>query len=467
MRNNDLATMESRESWPSATLWRGFNIGLFLHATGASNGLLGFVLCGVLFLTGCAKKEPPEPEPLVTVEVASAETATVERKITADAVLYPLRQAAIIPKISAPVRKFYVERGSPVHAGQLLAELESQDLAGASAESRGGYEQAQATYELTVQGSLPEELQKAELEVTNAKESMDALQRLYDSRQALFQQGAISGKEVDDALVNLTSAKNQYAIAQKHLQSLQRTGNEQSKKAAAGQLAAAKGKYESAEAQLGYSKIVSPIDGVVTDRPLYPGEMASNSSPFITVMDLSQVIARAHIAQQEALLLKVGDSATLSVPGQNGEVTGKVTLVSPALDPNSTTVEVWVQAPNPGARLKPGSSVRVTVVAETVPNAIVVPVAALLTGSDGANSVMVIDSNNKPHNKDVKAGIRDGDAVQITEGLQAGERVATVGAFELYKEDPEVLEKTKVQIQTPNSPGNKKDKKETDSEDKG
>jgi HlyD family secretion protein len=194
---------------------------------------------------------------------------------------------------------------------------------------------------------------------------------------------------------------------------------------------------------------VSPIDGVVTDRPLNPGEMASSTTPLITVMNLSQIVARAHIDQQEAAQLKVGNTATVSVPGQPGAVKGKVSLVSPALDVNSTTVEVWVQAPNPGERLKPGSGVRVEIVAQAVPHAIVIPAEALLTSSDGQTSVIVLDTENKPHKKKVKVGIRDVGDVQVTDGLQGGERVVTVGAFALSQEDDPILAKTNVQVQAP------------------
>ena len=110
-------------------------------------------------------------------------------------------------------------------------------------------------------------------------------------------------------------------------------GKQQQLKSAAGQLESAKGKYLGAAAQLSYSEIRSPIDGVVTDRPLYPGEMAAAGTPLLTVMDISQVIARAHIPQPEAALLKVGDKATITVPGEDNPVEGKITVVSPALDP--------------------------------------------------------------------------------------------------------------------------------------
>ena len=150
--------------------------------------------------------------------------------------------------------------------------------------------------------------------------------------------------------------------------------------------------------------------------------------------------------------MKAGDTATISVPGQSPDVKGKVTLVSPALDPNSTTVEVWVQAPNASDKLKPGASVRVTIVTETVPKAIVAPAAALLTDPDGTTSVIALDNDNKPTKKHVKVGIRSGDDVQILGGLKDGERVVTVGAFQLYNEDDPILAKTKIQVQSPTLP---------------
>ena len=394
-------------------------------------GLLGVAVAASFLASGCSKVDVAEASPTVTVQVGAAENETIERKVIAEGTLYPLEQAAIIPKINAPVKKFYVEKSSKVHAGQLLAELENQDLLAAQMENEGAYTQAEAGYEQAVQ--------KAKQDLTLSKETLDAAQKLYTARQDLYKQGAASSKDVDDANVALIQARNNYEASQKQLDL----------KVAEGQLAAARGHRASVEANLGYSKIVSPIDGVVTDRPLYPGEMASSSGPLITVMNLSQIVARAHIDQPEAAQLKVGDPATVSVPGQPGALKGKVSLVSPALDPNSTTVEVWVQALNPGDRLKPGTSVHVEMVAQSVPHAIVIPAEALLTSPQGDSSVIVLDTDNKPHKKKVKAGIRDGGAVQVTEGLQGGERVVTVGAFALSQEDDPILAKTNIQVAAP------------------
>jgi HlyD family secretion protein len=399
-----------------------------------------FLACAIATLSaGCSHEKPQEGA--VPVTVASVQKATVQRVVAADAVLFPLQQAAIVPKISAPVKQFYANRGSKVHKGQLLAVLENLDLAAAKEENKGAFEQAEAAYVTSTAASLPEEVQKATSDAQSAKELFDAEQKLYDSRQELFKQGALPRKDMDQAGVSLTQARAQYELAKRHLDSLNAVVKQQELKGYEGQLSSAKGKYLGAQAQFGYSEIRSPIDGVVTDRPLYPGEMPSAGVPLITVMDLSRVTARAHIPQKDAALLKVGDQATIDVPGPDKPTEGKVTLVSPALDPNSTTVEVWVQAKNPGGTLKPGSSVRLSMVSETVPDALVVPASAVLTGADGSTTVMVIGPDQRAHQTAVKVGIRQDENAQILEGLKEGQSVVATGAYGLP-------DNTKVAVET-------------------
>jgi HlyD family secretion protein len=403
---------------------------------------ISLAILPILFLSACSK-DSGEKEPAVPVQVVTVKKETIQRTVIAEAVLFPLQQAAITPKISAPVKTFYVKRGSRVRKGQILAVLENTDLAAAAQENKGSYDQAEAAYATTTASDLPQELQKAQLDAQAAKQLFEAQQKVYSSRQELFQQGAMPRKELDQAGVDLTNAKNQYEIAQQHLEALTKVGKQQTLKSAEGQLESAKGKYLGATAQLSYSEIRSPIDGVVADRSLYPGEMAAAGTPLLTVMDTSQVIARAHIPQPEAALLKVGDHATVTFPGQEDSIQGKITVVSPALDPNSTTVEIWVRIKNADQLLKPGTSVQVSMLAQSIPDALVIPGTALLTAQDGVTSVMQVSADDHANQKAVKVGIHQGDSVQIVEGLQAGDRVVASGAYGLP-------DKSKIKVETPN-----------------
>jgi len=409
------------------------------------HSIRGLALLSLLSLAACSKQQA-EPQPIVSVQAAPVKHGSISQTVTADAVLYPINQATITPKIAAPVLKTYVTRGSKVHQGQLLVTLENKDLVAAEEENRGNRDQAQAQTESAIKNSIPEELQKAETDTKAAKESLDVQQKLFDSRQNLFNQGAIPRKDLDAAAVALVQARAQYEQAQKHLEGLKSGGNQRAVKSAAAQAIAAEGKYKGAQAQLQYSQIRSPIDGVVTDGPLYPGMLPTAGVPLITVMNLSQMIAKAHIPQNQASLLKKGDDATVKMAGLEDEIKGKVILVSPALDPGSTTVEVWVQAANPKGALKAGSSASLSMVAHTVPDALIVPAEALVTDEEGKKSVMVIGGDGVANKREVETGVQTADSVQIVSGVKPGEQVVSTGAYGLP-------DKTKVKVEAPAAPG--------------
>lgn len=393
--------------------------------------VVGVLIVGAVTIAYLShSKETPAPEPVVTVQMAKAERKTIEQVITTEAILFPRSQAAISPKIAAPVRKFYVNRGSRVHAGQLVAVLENSDLAAAVIENKGAYEQAQATYETTTGASLPEDMHKAELNLRTAKETLDAEQKLYDSRQFLFKEGALPRKELDQSSVSLVQARAQYQLARQHLAAAEAVGRPQTIKSATGELTSAKGKFEGAAAQLNYSEIRSPIDGVVSDRPVYAGETPAAGMPLLTIMDMSSVIAKVHIPQEEATALEVGDTATITAPG-DANAGGKVTLISPALDPNSTTVEVWIEVPNPRTRLRPGTTVHIEILARIERDAIVIPASALLKSVEGTTKVMMVDSAGVAHEREVQTGIHNSTEVQITSGLKAGDKVIATGGYGL------------------------------------
>jgi multidrug efflux pump subunit AcrA (membrane-fusion protein) len=406
-------------------------------------------LGALLLLAGCsksAKDEGGEDETAaaIPVQVETARREAIHSYVTAEAVLYPLKQATITPKISAPVARFLVQRGDHVREGQLLALLEDRDLVAAAQESKQLYEQAQATYENTSAVTVAGDLTKAKADLEAARETRDAAQKVYDNRVSLFRQGALAQKLVDDAKVALVTAQSQFDTAQQHLKSLESVGRVEQLKSAKAQMEAAKAHYESSQAQVSYAEVRSPMTGVVSDRPLNVGEMASAGSALISIVDVSRVVARASIPVQEASLLSVGKPAAISTGTLR--VPGKVMVVSPAVDPNTTTVQVWVEAENSGERLKLGSTVEISMDAGEVPNAIVVPVAALLSSEDGGEKVMVAGSDGRAHEKAVKVGVRSGDDVQILSGVAVGDRVITQGALGLD-------DNTKVQIAKPGANG--------------
>lgn len=400
------------------------------YAVGQWRAALLLLVCAAALLAGCSSAEK-EPEPLVAVQTMPAKRGPIELTVSSEAVVFPLEQAVVTPKITSTISKFYVQRGTHVKKGQALAQLENADLAGAAEQSKGNFEQAEANYKTTTGASVPQQIQKAELDAAAAKAAFDAQQKVYDSRKELFDQGAIPRRDLDTAEVAMIQARSQNEQAQKQLADLQRLGKEQALKAASGQLSAARGTYENAQAQLSYSVIHSPIDGVVTDRPLYQGELATANQPILTVMNTSKLIAKAHVPQSEAVLLKVGDPAELNVQGVEEPIPGRVMLVSPALDPGSTTIEIWVEALKTNPALKPGMNVQIEATAKSVKDALTVPAGAVYKSPEAGDYVMIAGKDEKAHLAKVKIGIRNKELAEIQSGINENDSVITAGGYAL------------------------------------
>jgi len=389
--------------------------------------MLGLVLASCSASKEEAKKEE---EPARPVELAEVKRDSIDRIIAVDGILRALNQSGVTPKISAPVKRFLVNRGDHVRQGQRIAELENRDLAAAVTDAKGAVEQAESTLRNVSNASVPDELSKAQADVTAARQAMDAAQKLVDSRQQLLQQGAIARRLVDEAGVAYAQAKSQFDTAQTHLTSVQAVGRVENVKVVAAQLDSAKGKLEAAQAQLSYSEIYSPLAGVVAERQLFEGELAVPGMPLMTIMDISSVIARVNVPQAQAAYVKVGQTA-LIVSMDGVEAPGTVTTVSPAVDPQGTTIEVWVQAANTGEKLRPGGTVHVTITAETVRNAVIVPPAALLPSTEGGTSVITVGPDLIAHEHKVQVGIRTADKAQILQGVDAGAQVVVAGGLGL------------------------------------
>lgn len=407
----------------------------------------------LLVTFGCSKKKEAEVEAPAPVQVAAVTQDTIRRIVAADGTLFPLNQANVMPKITAPVQRYLVNRGAIVKVGQLLAVLENKDLVAAAAANKGQVDQAQANLQNTEQATIPESIVKAQTDVENFQEAYDAAKKVADNRQKLVQEGALARKLLDDAMVQLAQAKAQLETAKEHLRTLQSAGKQAQIRGAAAQVEAAQGQYRSAEAQVAYSEVRSPISGIVADRPLYPGDIAAAGNPLMVVMDISSIVARLNVAHADAIGIKPGQPATIIVTDTNQQVEGKVTVVSPATDPNSATVQVWVQAPNPGAKLKAGLAVHVNIVTETIKNAMLIPSAAILPGETGGTAVLVIDSESVAHRSEVQLGVRQGDKVQVLTGVAPREDVVVVGGLG-------VDDKAKVKVIDPNAPPAEEDQPE-------
>jgi HlyD family secretion protein len=392
-------------------------------------------------LSACGKKQEAEVASPPVVQVTSVTQNTIRRIVNGDGVLFPHDQANVIPKITAPVLKFYLRRGDHVKQGQLVAELENRDLVAAATEAKTAIDVAESNLRATEGATIPEAVVKAQTDLEAARQARDSAKKVLDSREQLFKDGALAGRQVDESRLGYVQAQGQYQAAEEHLKTLQGVGKTEQSKTAAAQVQTAKAHYESQQAQVAYSRVVSPIAGVVADRPLNEGDVAGPGMPLLTVMDVSRVVARVNVPQADAPFVKVGQTAIITQTDSAEQSEGKVTVVSPSTDPNTTTVQVWIQIVNTGERLKPGTTVHASVVTEEYKAASLVPAAAILPGEEGGTAVLTVTSDSIAHTRAVKLGIREGNQVQILSGVNPGDEVVVVGGLG-------VDDKTKVKVVT-------------------
>lgn len=388
-----------------------------------------FAIAAALVLVACEKPQEKEKAP-APVQVTAVTQATIRRIVEGEGSLFPLEQTSLVPKIAAPVQKFYVNRGDHVKQGQLLAVLENRDLVSAAAESKGAVQQAESNLHTTEISTVPDAVIKAQTDLEAAREARDNARKVLESRQQLFKQGALAGRLVDESQVAYTQAESAFRAAQEHFRVLQAVRTDQIKGAAA-QVESAKAHLQSQEAQVAYSRVVSPISGIVADRPLNNGEMANTGTPLLTIVNVSKVVARVNVPQAEAATVKLGQTAKLTQPDTKEEVEGKVTVVSPAADPNTTTVQVWIQVDNPENRLKPGTTMHAAIATEVFKAATVVPIAAILPGEGGGTAVLTVSQDSVAHKRKVALGVHEGTQVQILSGVNPGEEVVIVGGMGL------------------------------------
>jgi len=388
-------------------------------------------LCAVML--GCSHSEEAPPKPVVSVKVAPVRTEDVQLSTTAPATIFPREQASVAARITAPIRDLRVRKGDTVKAGELLAVLESRDMVAARDEAAAALADAQANLQKTSAGTLPTDIERARGQLATAEAALNQAQKIYDRRSELFKQGAIPGRDLLTSQTDLAKARADYDVARKSLELLKTQSAEKDIAIARARVEQAGARLAQAEAQLSFTKLRSPFAGTITDQLQYPGDMAQPGTPTFTVMDLSVVTARAQVPETQVGQLKIGQACSFkSSDAASPSGSGRVAVINKAVDPARRTVEVWCQFQNHAPALRGGAFGQATFITGNVPAAVVVPLAAVQF-KEGTRSgiVMVVDTRNIAHQREVLAGETVDGIVRILERVKPGETVVTEGSYSL------------------------------------
>jgi multidrug efflux pump subunit AcrA (membrane-fusion protein) len=372
--------------------------------------------------------------PVVSVRVAKAEKQPIAAQVSALGSIFPRDTAQVSPKVSAQIKQMPLWKNRVVHAGDVIAVLESSDLRAQRNEAAAALNEARASQQSVTTGAIPQNNAQDQKALRDARAAVDNALRTYERRQTLYAQGGISKKDLEASQFELAKAENDLRLAEATVALRTSSLNPNDRAQAAARVNQAEQHLGTLDAQLSYATVRAPISGVVTEQTLYEGSFVASGSPLLTIADTTQVIVKAPFSDTVAAQLKVGDAATVSPTDIAGEqMTGRVTLISRSVDLTSRTVEVWVTLENGAGRLRVNGAAQVTVAANAKAESVVVPSAAVTLDASNADegTVMVVDDASVAHETKIKVGIRSGDKTEITSGLEGGETVVVEGNYAL------------------------------------
>jgi len=241
----------------------------------------------------------------------------------------------------------------------------------------------------------------------------------------------IADAEVEKAGKALAVAEKVFE-RQKDLQKSEATSQKVYQESEA-QLIAARSDLAAAQARLSYHKVSAPFSGTITRLNVRPGESVDPASVVAEIADFSRLVAAINIPVAESSVLKVGQVVEINTANGSVPVIGKLTLISPHIDATAGTMTVYA-ALSADTILKPGQFVRARVVIEERAGRLAVPCEAVYTDHDGQSMLSVVEGNVAKQ-KIVKAGLRDGNLVEVEgDGVVEGATVATIGSYALPEE---------------------------------
>jgi multidrug resistance efflux pump len=373
-----------------------------------------------------AKKEDPKRETMSQVplvDVAPVTQGLIEEKSTRAGDIAPNAQVTIFSKVQGWVEKINVREGDLVKTGQVLATLDSREAEAAVAQAQASLEagrarlkQVQATSEETVQSQIQQ-----------AKANMELAQADLKRAQELQEKNFIARQQLDEARMKYNVAKANYDLA---LNSIRQKTWENDIALAEAQVNQAKATLEFNKAQLANLIILSPMNGGITKRYVDPGTMVKDTTPILTLMDFTEMKMVVNVIEREFIYLQKGQPVKITVTAFPDRVfTGRIEVITPALELQSRTAEIQISIPNPGFVLKPGMFGRAEVILRSNPQAVLVPIQSLFTEVD--KDFVFVLKENKTFRRAVRKGVVRDTVVEILQGVSPGEQVVTAGHLSL------------------------------------
>ena len=378
---------------------------------------------GVLVLAGAVIAATRGGTKIDPSKLAKVEKGDLAKSVVATGKVEPITKVEIKSKASGIVKKLYIDAGDRVKKGQLLAELDKEEIEAHVAQAKAQMEASQASAKAT-----EADLERAKVDAEGVDVPM--LKRAYDRSQGMAKEGVVSASALDDAQKNYELALNKQNVAKAQLQVLKaKIGQAQA------QVLQDQANLKQLEEQLGYTSITSPIDGIILSRDVEVGDavssilvLGSSATLIMTEGDTSEVYVKGKVDESDIGKVYMSQPARIKVESfKDKTFNGKVTKISPmgVEKDNVTTFEVRVSINNPGGELKAAMTANAEIILEEHKNVLQIPEGAILYDKDKKASVEVPDEKGKEGKRKlaVNIGISNGAKTEVLGGLKEGDQV--------------------------------------------
>lgn len=356
-------------------------------------------------------------------KIAVVERGTMRRSVVATGKVEPITKVEIKSKANGIIEKLYVDVDQVVQPGQVLAELDRENLTARLRQARANLQAAEAAQEGASAQLKKDEIQAESPDVAFAKRNAERAQQLFDQK-------LVSQSNLDDAKSALEQALNRQEIAVGQLVVSRAKVSE-----AVANVAQARAAVENAEEDLANATIKAPIRATVLTRDVEIGSpvssilnLGANGSLVFTLGDIDRVFVRGKVDEADIGRVRIGQPASITTETFRDRVfQGRVTQISPiGVDKdNVTTFEVKVSIDNPGKELKANMTSNAEILLEEFPDSVLVPEAAVFYDDRHNASVDQLDPSSRTGRTrvPVQIGVGNGTKMQIVRGVAPGDKV--------------------------------------------
>jgi multidrug efflux pump subunit AcrA (membrane-fusion protein) len=330
-------------------------------------------------------------------------------------------------RITGKVERLYASIGDRVKKGEVIVQLEQEDLKARVAKAKADLDLAEANLALIRSGSRKEEIREAEEKIEQARSTLDLSKKILDREKGLLAKGYTTQETVDKAEKEYLVALSQYRAVQETIQIVKEKYTREEIDAAVARVDQAKASLNEAQVLLSYATIRAPVSGTIGSVSTQQGETVTaslNAPTFITIIDLNRLEVDTYVDETDIGKVKVGQETTFTVASfPDKDFKGKVMAIYPKaiIQDNVVYYITIISTENPEGLLRPEMTATVNILLQKRENVLTVPNGAIRR--EGGKKVVFVFQNNQPIKREVKTGWKDSSYTEILSGLQEGERV--------------------------------------------